>query len=204
MLSEFSPRRTSRLSRVHIVRFTKFGATAPATIEAYRPVVVQLFDGPPAARLLRGWWAGRRWRERRHAVGGDERWYREQLRRLAWIIRDGFRFWYKHKSPRAVQVQCQQQLAPPRRPLRDARHESTDCPVPEPVRQAAGRPLRPAAHQLRRRRRPAQGGREGVRAAGRVRRLSGRPARTGQGAAHIGRPARTADPRHRLRPFRRQ
>ena len=41
MLSEFSPRRTSRLSRVHIVRFAKFGATAPATIEAYGPVAVQ-------------------------------------------------------------------------------------------------------------------------------------------------------------------
>ena len=36
MLSEFSPRRTSRLSRVHIVRFAKFGAAA--TAEGNRPV----------------------------------------------------------------------------------------------------------------------------------------------------------------------
>ena len=34
MLSEFSPRRTSRLSRVHMVRLAKFGGGALVTIEA--------------------------------------------------------------------------------------------------------------------------------------------------------------------------
>ena len=37
------------MSRVHIVRLAKFGATASATIEAYRPVAVQLFDRSPVA-----------------------------------------------------------------------------------------------------------------------------------------------------------
>ena len=52
---------------------------------------------------------------------------------LARKIRGVFRFRYRHKSPRVVQVQCQQPLAPPRRPLRDDRHCTTDCSVPGSV-----------------------------------------------------------------------
>ena len=57
----------------------------------------------------------------------------EGVKGLARKIRGVFRFRYRHKSPRVVQVQCQQPLAPPRRPLRDDRHCTTDCSVPGSV-----------------------------------------------------------------------
>ena len=57
----------------------------------------------------------------------------QMVERLARKIRGVFRFRYRHKSPRVVQVQCQQPLAPPRRPLRDDRHCTTDCSVPGSV-----------------------------------------------------------------------
>ena len=34
----------------------------------------------------------------------------------------------RHKSPRVVQVPCQQQVVPPRGSLRDTSHDITDCP----------------------------------------------------------------------------
>ena len=68
--------------------------------------------------------------------------------------------WVETQSLRVIKAQCPPTFSSPRRPLRDDRHDITDCPVPGPVRQAAARPLRSTAHQLRRGRRAAEGGRE--------------------------------------------
>ena len=103
-----------------------------------------------------------------------------------------------------VKMQYSQAFQPPRRPLRDDRHCTTDCSVPGSVRQAAVRQVQPGAGKLRRRGGPAQGGRARVRVGQGVRPVPERQARAGEDSAHARGPDRPAHLRHRLRPSRLQ
>ena len=92
---------------------------------------------------------------RRTLVRERATWPLRRARNLARIMHRGCLSGRRHKSLRAVKSQCSQAFSPPRRPLRDDRHGTTDCSVPGSVRQAAGRRVQPRPGQLRRRGGPA-------------------------------------------------
>jgi len=67
------------------------------------------------------------------------------------------RFRQRHKSLRMVQSRCHTSFFPRRRLLIARRHDTTDCPLPRPLRQTPRRDVRSAPRELGWRRDLAQG-----------------------------------------------
>src|SRR3972149_9888431 len=98
-----------------------------------------------------------------------------------------------------VQSRYHTNFVPPRRLLLEQRHHTTDCSVSGPLRQTARRDLRPAARELRWRRRLVERRGTPVRIDRWLRTLPGRRSAAREGAAHAPGPAGPADLRPRLR-----